>query len=452
MREVSVEVLRGEITRLGALVTQTRLMHSSGIRLHGPGSVLRPAECQAMQEVGIKSVFLLEAGESETSALKALTTEPMEVFDLAVGDQLAEDLKDAAGNLLFKAGTRIDEVILESGVRGATGTVTVRRREPQGGEEQAKSYLGRIPPAPPRAPRPDSRVTRAMEGSAGSVKVLLAARARILVTVADNFQRSILLNSLAAEGHEVFDRRWVDVSQGELHQMKVDVLILDLAEAPVALAVLRKSDLFRSVGVLVAGAEARKAEIFKAVSAGANGSITLPLRRDLLLEKLRGTMEALGKRVVVKPALVTDRRAAPREGGHFVCQLADPFLKNPLPIRQATVLDMGENGLRLEYPRPAWPLPHAYLGHGVHPQHFCFNYAKDNPLGRDLVVTMPPAGGKEMQLSAKFVHVSLSSDYETAGLVFHRVKGSVRDHISTVRGQVPSTGRAPAPGTARKAF
>ncbi len=452
MREVTVEALRGEIIRLGALVTQTRVMHACGIRLHGPGSVLAPQNCQAMQEVGIKSVFLLEAGESEQSALRALTTEPVEVFDLAVGDMLAEDLKDPTGRVLFKAGTRIDEVILETGVRGATGTVTVRRREPRGGEEQAKSYLGRIPPAPPRAPRPDSRVTRAMEGSAGSVKVLLAPRARVLVTIADNFQRSLLLNSIAAEGHEVFDRRWVDVSQGDLHQLKLDALILDLAEAPGALAMLRKSDLFSRVGVLVAGAEARKAEIFKAVTAGANGSITLPLRRDLLLEKLRGTMQSLGKRVTVKPALITERRTAPREGGHFVCRLSDPFLKNPLPIHQVTALDLGENGMRIEYVRPAWPLPHAYLGHGVHPQHFCFNYARDNPLGRDLTVTMPPAGGKEMQISAKFVHVSVNSEYETAGLLFHRVKGSVRDHISTVRGQVPSTVRAAAPATTRKAF
>lgn len=405
-----------------------------------------------MQEVGIKSVFLLEAGESEAAAVKALTTEPVAAFDLAEGDQLAEDLKDAAGGILLKAGTRIDEVFLDGGVRGAAGTVIVRRRESRDGEVQAKDYLGRIPPAPPRAPRPDSRVTRAMGGSAGALKVLLAPRARLLVTIEDNLQRSLVINSYAAEGHEVFDRRWADVSQGDLHQMKLDSLILDLAAAPAALALVRKSDLFRNVGVLVAGAEARKAEIFKAVSAGVNGSVTLPARRDQLLERLRGTMQALGKRVFFKPSLIAERRAVPREGGQFVCPLSDPFLKNPLPIREVTALDLGEGGMRIEYPRPAWPQPHAYLGHGVHPQHFCFNYAKDNPLGRDLVVTMPPVAGKEMQISAKFVHVSVNSDYETAGLVFHRVKGAVRDHVSTVRGRVPSTVRSSPPISTRKGF
>src|SRR5471032_1773696 len=129
MREVTVEALRGEIIRLGAVVTQTRVMHASGVRLHGPGSVLAPQHCQAMQKLRIKSVFLLKAGESEQSALKALTTEPIEVFDLAIKNMLAKNLKDPTGRVLFKAGTRIDEVILETGVRGATGTVTVRRRE-----------------------------------------------------------------------------------------------------------------------------------------------------------------------------------------------------------------------------------------------------------------------------------------------------------------------------------
>ena len=54
-----------------------------------------------------------------------------------------------------------------------------------------------------------------------------------------------------------------------------------------------------------------------------------------------------------------------------------------------------------------------------------------------------------MQVSAKFVHVSLNSDYETAGLVFHRVRGSVREHISTVRGHAASTSRVAPPSTSR---
>ncbi|MBV8880757.1 MAG: hypothetical protein JO332_12370 [Planctomycetaceae bacterium] len=453
MREVTVETLRGEVIRLGAVVVQTRVLHLNGARLHAPGTVLGSGEIRSLQETGVKSVILLEAGESEPAAQKELATEAVEAWSLAVGDVLVEDLRDHTGRVALANGTIIDPVMLQAGIPGGNGRIKIRRRGLRGADEQVKAYLSRLPPASPRAPRPDSRVTRTTEASAGPLKILLVPRARVLVTVADNFQRSFMLNTFASEGHEVFDRRWADVSQGDLHQMKIDALVLDLMEAPTALPMLRKTDLFRNLAVLVAGAEDRKAEVFKALSNGANGSIPMPPRRDLLLERLRGTIQALGKRVTVKPALIRERRAMPREGGHFVCTVADPFLKQPIPIRQVTALDLGENGMRIEYPRPAWPQPHAYLSHGVHPQHFCFNYAKDNPLGRDLTVTLPPAAGREMQISAKFVHVSLNSDYETAGLVFHRVKGSVRDHISTVRGQVGSTSRIAPPSTTRgKAF
>lgn len=453
MREVTVETLRGEVIRLGALVTQTRVLHVTGARLHPPASVIGPNEIRSLQEAGIKSVYLLEAGETEAGAMKELSTEAVEAFGLAVGDVLVEDLRDHTGRPVMRAGTIIDPVMLAGGIPGGTGLIKIKRRGLRGGDEQVKSYLSRLPPTPPRAPRPDSRLTQVSQTAAGAVKVLLAPRARVLVTIADTFQRSLMLNTYATEGHEVVDRRWVDVSHGDLHQMKIDALVLDLAEAPMALPILRKTDLFRTLGVLVAGAEDRKAEMFKALSAGANGTIPLPPRRDLLLERLRGTIQALGKRVTVKPSVIKERRAEVREGGHFVCTVSDPFLKTPLPIRQVTALDLGENGMRIEYPRPAWPQPHAYLAHGVHPQHFCFNYAKDNPLGRDLVVTMPPAGGREMQVNAKFVHVGMNADYETAGLVFHRVKGSVRGHISTVRGQAASTSRVAPPSTTRgKAF
>jgi len=452
MREVSVESLRNDVTRLGAVVTQTRVMHVSGARLHPPAAVLGPAEIRAMQETGIRSVYLLEAGETEAGAQKDLSSEAVEAYGLAAGDVLADDLKDHTGRLLHPAGTIIDAVLLQRGIPGGTARIKIRRRGLKGADQQAKDYLARIPPPPARVPRPDSRLTRVSEAAA-PVKALLDPRARVLATVADNFQRAFILNSYAAEGHETFDRRWADVSPGELQQMKLDALVIDLAEAPTAIPVLRKTDLLRGLAVLVAGAEERKAETFKALNLGANGSLPLPPKRDVLLERLRGTIQSMGKQTAVKPSVVRDRRAEAREGGHFVCQLHDPFLKNPLPIKMVTALDLTDNGMKIEYARPPWPQPHAYLAHGVHPQHFCFNYAKDNPLGRELTLTLPPAAGRELQVSAKFVHLSVNSDYETAGLVFHRTKGSVRTHISTVRGRAGSTSRISPPSTTRgKAF
>ncbi len=452
MREVSVETLRNEVTRLGAVLTQTRVMHVSGVRLHPPAAVLGPAEVRAMQETGIRSVYLIEAGETEAGAQKELSSEAVEAYGLAAGDVLADDLKDHTGRVLHPAGTLIDAVLLQRGIPGGTGRIKIRRRGLKGADQQAKDYLARIPPPSPRVPRPDSRLTRVSEAAA-PVKVLLVPRARVLATVADNFQRAFILNSYAAEGHETFDRRWADLSPGELHQMKLDALVIDLAEAPAAIPVLRKTDLLRGLAVLVAGAEERKAETFKALNLGANGSLPLPPKRDVLLERLRGTLQSMGKQTAVKPAVVRDRRAQAREGGHFVCQVRDPFLKNPLPFQAVTALDLSDSGMKIEFARPPWPQPHAYLAHGVHPQHFCFNYAKDNPLGRDLTLTLPPAAGRQLEVSAKFVHLSVNGAYETAGLVFQRPKGSVREHVSTVRGQAGSTSRVSPPGTARgKAF
>jgi hypothetical protein len=446
MREVTTEFLRTEVTRLRALVTQSRVFHGSGTKLHNPGTPITPAEIRAMQEAAVKSVFLLEPGETEQSAQKLLTTESVEALSLAMGDVLAEDVRGAPGELLFKSGTIVDGAILDRGILAGLGRVSIRRRVLRGGAEQAASYLGLIPPAAPRTPRPDSRLTRAAGVAPGTIKPLLAPRARILVTVNDDFQRSLILNTYASDGHEVFDRRWADVSHGELQSMKLDALLIDLADAPGALQILRKTDLCKSLAILVAGLESRRPEIFKAISGGANGSVLVPPKRDALLEKLRGTIEAFGRRVNLKPALQGERRAGPREGGHLLCTLQDKFLKNPLPVQEATVLDVGEGGLRIEYSRREWPHPHAYMAHAVHPQHVFFNYAKDNPLGRDLTVSLPPAKGRTLEGNAKFVHISSNGDFETAGLVFQRMKSSVRDHMTAVRGGTVT------PSTARKTF
>jgi hypothetical protein len=446
MREVSADFLRDEVTRLRALVTQSRVLHGSGIKLHDPGASLTPAEIRAMQEAGVKSVFLLEPGETEPSAQKQLTTEAVEPLRLAVGDVLAEDVRGPEGELVLKSGTPVDGAILRLGILTGLGPVRIRRRVLRGGAEQAASYLALVPPAAPRTPRPDSRLTRASGAATSTIKPLLAPRARILVTVNDDFQRSLILNTYASDGHEVFDRRWADVSQGELQSMKPDVLLIDLAEAPGALATLRKTDLWKSLAILVAGPESRRPEIFKAISGGANGSVLIPPKREALLEKLRGTIEAFGRRVNLRPALQGERRTGPREGGHLLCTMQDKFLRNPLPVSEATVLDVAEGGLRIEYARREGPHAHAYMAHAVHPQHVFFNYAKDNPLGRDLTVSLPPAKGRTLEGNAKFVHVSANGEFETAGLVFQRMKSSVRDHMTAVRGGTVT------PSTARKSF
>jgi hypothetical protein len=127
-------------------------------------------------------------------------------------------------------------------------------------------------------------------------------------------------------------------------------------------------------------------------------------------------------------------------------------------VKEATLLDVSDAGLRVEYRRPPGQPAHAYLAHGVHPQHFFFNYAKDNPLGRDLTVTFPAAGGRTLEGHAKFVHVSCTGEFEVSGLVLQRMKSSVREHMTAVRGgpvmlkPLSTTLPVPPPPSTRRSF
>jgi hypothetical protein len=434
MREVSFESLREEIIRLRGAVSLTRVYHFSGTKLHNAGSPLTSVEIQAMQEAGLQAVYFLDHGESDLEAQRLLTTQIVDVRDLAIGDVLVDNIFDRAGEILCPPGTFVDAVILGGDVRGVSGPVTIRKRGLRGGSEQANSYLSLLPRYPPHPPRPDSSLTWTGDSSTRPVRPILAPRAKILVTLGDDFQRALMMNMCAVEGHEVVDRRWVDVSQADFQRTTFDAMIIDLAEAPVALPIVRKSELFKSVAVLVTAPEGRRSEVYKAIVGGANGSVPVPLKRDILLERLHSTVQAFGRLPKLKPTVLKERRSQPREGGHLLCSLQDKFLSAPLPVKEATLLDVSDNGLRIEYRRPVWPLSHAYMAHGVHPQHFFFNYAKDNPLGRDVTVTFPSAAGRTLEGHAKFVHLSYTGDFEVAGLVLQRMKSSVREHMTAVRG------------------
>lgn len=453
MREVSVASLREEILRIRGAVTQARVFHPSGALLHGPGSPLTSAELQAFQQAGIQTVWFADQGESEAEALRTLTTQVVDVRDLAIGDVLADTIIGPDGDDLIGPGTFVDAPILEGPVRKASGSVTIRRRGIKpGGPEQVLVYQSLLPKYAPHPPRPDSGATFAVTVQPRPLKPVLAPRATVLVTLEDGFQRALMMNMIAVEGHDVGDRRWADVSQAEFQRLRFDAIILDLADAPSALALLRKSEAFKSVAVLVTAPEGRRSEVFKAISSGANASIPMPVRREVLIERLHGAIQAFGRAPKLKPAVLQDRRGQAREGAHMLCQLQDKFLSSPLPVKEATLLDVTDSGFRIEYRRPVWPVPHAYLPHGVHPQHFFFNYAKDNPLGRDVNVTFPPTFGRTLEGHAKFVHLSFAGDFEVAGLVLQRMKSSVREHMTAVRGgstaiRPPSTAVKPPPST-----
>jgi DNA-binding response OmpR family regulator len=458
MREVSLAALRDEIQGLRGAVSLVRIHHFSGAKLLNAGCPVTSQEIQALQQSSIASVFFADGGEGELEAQRTLSTQIVDLSDLAIGDVLVDNIFGLDGEILCPPGTFVDAPILEGEIKDLSGPVTIRKRGMKGGPEQANSFLALAPKYPPHPARPDTGLTLASDPAPKPLRPILAPRARVLVTLADSFQRSLLMNVFAAEGHEVIDRRWADVSQAEFQRSKFDVVVLDLADAPGAVPLLRKSDVFRQVSVLVTAPEGRRSEVYKALTQGANGSLPMPFKRDVALERLHSTVQAFGRRVKLKPAVVQERRQSPREGGHMLCTLQDKFLSTPLPVKEATLLDVTDSGLRIEYRRPPGPVTHAYLAHGVHPQHFFFNYAKDNPLGRDVTVSFPQAGGRNLEGHAKFVHLSFMGDFEVAGLALQRMKSSVREHMTAVRGGTarlkPSTQIGPLPGgsTTRRSF
>ncbi len=434
MREVSVEFLKEEAIRLGAVVVGTRVLHPSGLKVHGPGEALTISHVKLLQELGIRTLVLLEPGEGEQAALRALSSEMVRKADLAAGNVLAEDVRGADRALVAPAGAVLDPDLLRKIHLAAGEQVTIRRRGLEAGLLQARQYLGALPPAAAHGPRPDTRVTQATRLQTVPVRPLLVPRARVIVCIRDDFHRAVLLNTLSGEGHEVSEHREADAAAKAAANTRPDVLLVDLADALPACRTVRAVEEARAVSILVCAPEGRTAEVHQAVLRGANDSLPFPPRREALLEKVRGAMQAMGRASGVKPAVQTDRRRAAREPGHFVCGLADKFISKPLPVTSATVLDVGEGGIRIEYAAPLLPNPFAYAGHAVHPAHFWYNYSKSSALGRDLTVTIPAPGATPLEAFARFVHVARSRDYEVAGLVFQRVRGSVRDQITVIRG------------------
>ena len=69
----------------------------------------------------------------------------------------------------------------------------------------------------------------------------------------------------------------------------------------------------------------------------------------------------------------------------------------------------------------------------VHPKHYFFNYAKANPLGREVTLSFVSPAGAGMQVQASFAHIRIDGAYESAGLVLRLGKGTVKQHMTAMR-------------------
>jgi CheY-like chemotaxis protein len=434
MKEVTADFLRAEINRLGAIVVETGLFHPSGVKLHTAGDGLGLAESRALHEANFAKLYLLEFGEDERVARRSLGIEHVLPKNVSVGDQLAEDIRTPAGDLLLAAGSAIDESKLQHLQSASTIlAVPIRHRKLAAMTKQAEDYLAKKAAAAPQAPKESgsTRIMRMTHTNQTPVRYLLIPRARVLVGIADDLLRTMLVNGLTSEGHEAVERKSAGAAVEDVFTERPHVILMDLAESVPAIQRLRSMEGVRNVAVVVCAEDPKSGVLTNALHAGANDWIPRPPGRDILNDKIKGCQDLLLRRVQVAPSLRDERRQAARPAGKGQCDLKDPALGKPLPIFTGDVVDVTESGIRIAYNLPKWPCPWAYTVHGVHPRHPFHPYATSNMMPRELRVSFTSSRGMTVEKAARVVHVSPQlNNTEVMGLTF-QLGGEMKIHRST---------------------
>jgi hypothetical protein len=249
----------------------------------------------------------------------------------------------------------------------------------------------------------------------------------VLVALPDDAARLRIVNALLTAGHGAREQRGWSLPPGL--KGKIDVVVVGLADAARAAADIRREPLLQFCAILAAGEDARGAPAYKALQAGANDVLSLPARADAIVEKVRSCVALQGKQLRWAPFLLSERRAGPRERKPTSCRLCDPFLSKPLPITSATVLDIGDGGIRIEYGLLEGIDLRHYQPHTVHPSHFFYGYARLNPLGRDLEAAIVRPGLPDLISPARVVHVARALNAEVAGLAFIKKQPGISTRV-----------------------
>ncbi len=420
MREITIDFLVAEAARLRAVLVQKPVYHPSGVRLHSPGDAITPEAAALMKKLGMRSLQILEPGETEYKVLNALDVQKVEPAALAAGDVMAEDLCGRDGSVLALSGQVLGAAAAQKAKGAVARPVSIRRRGLEAAQKQARDYLAARPPAALKGVRSDERVTEFIRTALIQVRPLLVPAGRIAVGVRDGFSRAVVVNTLAGAGYEVIEWNPSEAGLEDLRTRKPDLLVVELEDALSLCMAVRRLDDFRGMAVLICAEDGRKSEVASVLLDGANDSVHRPPPPDLLLYKVRVGMQIMGRAVNLRPSVLMDRRRGPRNSAKVSCTLRAPSGSEELPVSGATVTDVHEGGARIEYARPDWPCRHALTPHGVHPRHFFCDYAKANPKGQDLVFAASLPGGGPAERPARVVHVELSGDREAAGLAFPR--------------------------------
>ncbi len=420
MKEITAEFIRTEINRLGAIVVETGLFHPSGLKLHTAGDGLALAESRALHAANFEKLFLLEFGEDERDARKSLGIEHVLARNVAVGDELAEDIRTPAGELLLAAGTKLEEAHLTGLQSASVLAVPIRNRKLAAMTKQAEDYIAKKESAAAQAPKesPSTRIMRMTHTSQTPVRYLLIPRARVLVGVADDLLRTLLVNGLTSEGHEAVERKSPGAAVEDVFTERPHVILMDLSEALGPIQRLRSMEGVRNVFVVVCAEDPKSALLSNALHHGANDWIPRPPSRDLPNEKIKGCQDLGLRRVQLAPSLRSERRKAQRPAAKGEVELKDPALGKPLPVVIGDLVDLTEGGVRIAYNLPKWPTPWAYTAQGVHPRHAFHAYSTSNPMPRQLIAVLPGPRGP-VEKPARVVHVSPGqNNTEVMGLTF----------------------------------
>ena len=424
MKKITADFIRQEVTRFGAVVAQTSLFHPCGLKLHSAGDVLGLPHAKGLRESFIDELVLADFREDPR---KLLGLQQVPRHQVVPGDVLADDLRSHRNEIVLPAGTAMTADNLGRLQEISALAVPVRHRQLAALTERAQAYLSHCPAPEPGLKDGGTRVTRVAHVPGAGVRYLLIPQAKVLVAIEDDLLRIFLVNALTSEGHLVADRKSrADFTKG-VEQVRPHLIILDLEGCEHVLPELREMSDTRIRTILVCAPEGRSAKVHNALLAGANDWMPRPPSRDLLAEKLQACQGLLGRRVHLPPSLRTERRAFPRTERKGGVGLKDPILPKPLTVPRADLLDASEGGLRIDYNRPDWPCSWAYTGGGVHPDHFWYTYAVENPLGRDLTVNFAGPRNEALERTARVVHVEprddVKDDLEVIGLRFTTSEG-----------------------------
>lgn len=417
MKEISAEFIRLEINRVGSIVVETGLFHPSGIKLHSAGDVLGLDESRALHAANFTKLFLLEFGEDERDAKKSLGIEHVLAAKVVVGDQLAEDIRQPNGALLLREGLTVDEAAIATLQSAHILAVPIRHRKLAAAVKPAEDYVAKKPAAAP-AVRETARITRVAPSASSEVRYLLIPRARVLLGMADDLLRTMLVNGLKSEGHEPLERKSAGAAVEDLFEERPHVLIVDLEEATSALARVRTIEGIRNLMILVCAADPKSTKLTDALYIAANAWLPRPPSRELLNDKIKACQDLLLRRVQIAPSLRSERRAGARATAKGEVELQDPTLGMTLPVTVADIVDRTETGIRIAYNTPRLPCPWAYTPHGVHLRHPFHGYATSNPMPRELRLKIKDPKGA-VEKSAWVAHISPQiGGIESMGLTF----------------------------------